>query len=118
MTLAAAAYRRDARLGERVSLHLRDALFEAGRDIGDPRVLAEIAAAHGLHPIGTVDHDAITADWHEGRDRGVQGSPHFFVAGRGYFCPALDIEHVDGHLRIAFDRAGFDDFTDHALHDG
>jgi hypothetical protein len=55
------------------------------------------------------------ADWDDGRRRGVQGSPHFFVGDRGWFCPALDIDHVDGHLRIVFDRAGFDEFTDRAL---
>src|SRR5688572_10592307 len=36
LALAAAAYRRDTLTGERVSVALRDALFEEGRDIADP----------------------------------------------------------------------------------
>ena len=116
MTLAAAAYRRDARLGERVSLHLRDALFESGRDISAPDVLAEIAAVHGLDPVAEVDRDALTVDWDDGRRRGVVGSPYFLLGPDGFFCPSLDIDRVDGHLRIVFDRARFDEFTGRALH--
>jgi hypothetical protein len=26
------------------------------------------------------------------------------------FCPTLHIEHIDGHLHITRDRAGFDQF--------
>jgi len=44
--------------------------------------------------------------------RGVTGSPYFFTPdGRGFFCPSLDIEHVDGRLGISFDAEGFDRFV-------
>ena len=46
---------------------------------------------------------------------GVVGSPHFFVAGDDFFCPALDITHDDGGLSIAFDADGFDKFLAAAL---
>ncbi len=115
LTLVAAAYRRDTRLGERVSLHLRDALFESGRDISAPDVLAEIAIVHGLDPVTNVDFDALTADWEEGRCRGVVGSPYFFLGREGFFCPSLDIARVDGHLRTAFDRTSFEEFARRAI---
>ncbi len=115
LTLAAAAYHRDAHLGERVSLALRDALFEEGADIGNLDVLAEIAAAHGLDAPESVDRDAITADLDEGRRRGVQGSPHFFLSSEGFFCPSLEITRVAGHLQVAFDPARFEQFARQAL---
>ena len=40
----------------------------------------------------------VIADWEEGKRRGVRGSPEFFVKGRGYFCPTLDITRVGGQL--------------------
>jgi hypothetical protein len=52
----------------------------------------------------------VLADYAAGRERGVVGSPHFFVDGEGYFCPNLHIEQVDGHLHVEVDRAGFADF--------
>ena len=45
----------------------------------------------------------VHADLAEGRDRGVIGSPHFFVGDDDFFCPTLAIERVDGHLTISFD---------------
>jgi predicted DsbA family dithiol-disulfide isomerase len=99
LALAAAAYRRDDARGEAVSLALRDALFEEGRDISLPDVLAAVASAHGLDGSDTVDHAAVLADWSEGRNRGVKGSPHFFCGDLESFCPSLEIatdEH--GHL--------------------
>ena len=60
-------------------------------------------------------HDVVRAEWAEGRDRGVVGSPHFFVGDGGFFCPALDIARVDGHLRIATDQAAFDAFLERCL---
>ena len=87
MTLADTAYRRSTRLGERVSLALRHALFEEGHDIGSAEVLTDIARAHDLEPPERVDEAMIVADWEEGRRRGVQGSPHFFVDDAGFFCP-------------------------------
>ena len=107
LTLAASAYRRDIRTGEQVSLALRTALFEEGRDIGDPAELAAIAHAVAMEHPGAEGKQAIQDDWQEGRRRGVVGSPHFFVDNRGFFCPALAISRVGDRLRIATDRDGF-----------
>jgi predicted DsbA family dithiol-disulfide isomerase len=76
--LAAAAYRNDDQTGERVSLALRDALFEHGQDISDPNVLARIADTQGLVGAWPADERHVLSDWDEGRSRGVKGSPHFF----------------------------------------
>jgi predicted DsbA family dithiol-disulfide isomerase len=115
MTLADAAYRRSARLGERVSLAVRHALFEDRRDISSADVLANIAAAHDLEPPDDVDRAAIVADLEEGRRRGVQGSPHFFVDNDGFFCPALEIARVGDRLRITSDPVAFESFLAHAF---
>src|SRR5579872_4650064 len=48
LALAVAAYRRDGRMGEAVSLALRDALFEQGQDVSRDDVLSRVARAHGL----------------------------------------------------------------------
>jgi predicted DsbA family dithiol-disulfide isomerase len=111
LALAAAAYRRDRTVGERVSLALRDLLFEHGVDIADRAVLDRVAADHGL-PQGLADPDAVLADHAEGVERGVIGSPHFFTAAGGFFCPSLDVSRDDrGHLRILADPDAFDDFV-------
>ncbi len=115
LTLVAAAYRRDVQLGEHVSLRLRDALFEEGADIGALDVLAEIATANGLDVPEVGDRDAIMADLDEGRRRGVDGSPHFFLGSEGFFCPSLEITRVAGHLQVAFDAARFEQFARQAL---
>ncbi len=99
MALEAAAYRRSPELGERVSLSLRDAMFEAGRDIADPEEIAKVACAHDL-VVTQIDEAAVIESWHEGERRGVEGSPYFFVDGRGYFCPSLAISHVGDELII------------------
>jgi predicted DsbA family dithiol-disulfide isomerase len=110
MDLVAAAYAVDVPTGEGVSLAVRVALFEEGRDVADPAVLHDIAAAYGV----TVDADAaraaVLADWEQGRARGVRGSPEFFVAGRAWFCPVLDIERVDGELRVRVDERSMPEF--------
>ncbi len=115
LTLASVAYRQSAALGERVSLALRDALFEEGRDIAATGVLADLAAAHGLELPAGVDLAAIEADWEEGRRRGVLGSPHFFVDDEGFFCPTLDIERVGDQLKIRRDPAGLEAFMERAF---
>jgi len=109
--LAAGAYGRGERIGERVSLALRTALFEEGRDIANPAQLARIAAAADLELPGTDANRLVLADYAEGRDRGVLGSPHFFVGDQSFFCPALEIRRIDGHLRISEDEAGFSAFV-------
>ncbi len=40
----------------------------------------------------------------------MEGSPHFFVDDVGFFCPALDITKVGGHLRITSDPVAFESF--------
>lgn len=104
LNLAAGAYERDSATGFAVSLELRAALFERGEDVGELDVLASIAAAHGLPVPGVEASQEVHADYDEGRKRGVQGSPHFFVGSDDYFCPALDIGHdAEGGLTVRFD---------------
>ena len=109
--LAAAAYERDMSTGLAVSLALRTALFEHGRNIGEPAVLAEIAAEHGLAVPAGDDTTAVQADYDEGRRLGVSGSPHFFVGDDNFFCPALDLGHdADGNLTARLDTVGLAEF--------
>lgn len=110
LALVEAAYEVDLATGERASLAVRDALFEQGRDVGDPAVLAELAAEFGV-AAPTAAHDAaVLAAYDDGRARGVVGSPHFFTPDGAFFCPALDIRRVDGHLQIQAKAGMFDDF--------
>jgi predicted DsbA family dithiol-disulfide isomerase len=115
LALAHAAYSVDSRTGERVSLALRDALFEHGRDISDVSVLGVLASRHGVAVHARIDVAAVRADWEDGRRRGVLGSPHFFVGGDGYFCPSLDIRRVGGELRIRPDPESLDRLLASAL---
>jgi predicted DsbA family dithiol-disulfide isomerase len=106
LNLAASAYERDAATGLVVSLELRAALFEHGVDIADHDALGLIAAAHDLARPGTEASDAVQRDYDDGKTRGVQGSPHFFVGTDAFFCPALDLGHdSQGHLTARFDSA-------------
>ncbi|HEX9259206.1 MAG TPA: DsbA family protein [Acidimicrobiales bacterium] len=107
LRLAAAAYEVSMDAGEQMSLALRDALFEQGRDLTNRKVLKEIAYSLGVP--GQADEKAVHVDWQEGRARGVVGSPHFFSGDSGAFCPLLHIEKVDGHLRITQDPSALDD---------
>ena len=118
--LAALAYGAGDQVGERVSIALRDALFEHGQDISDPSVIEAIGQAHGvaLDPAGAAreaSSRSVQSDWHEGQQRGVQGSPHFFTPDGAFFCPTLDIQRVDGRLRITADDEAFDGFVDQCL---
>jgi 2-hydroxychromene-2-carboxylate isomerase len=110
LALAASAYGRDDRTGEGVSLALRTALFEEGRDIVDPVELAAIARSFDLGPPDAAAEHSIHDDWQEGQRRGVVGSPHFFIDDHAFFCPTLEINRVDGHLQIEFDRDAFTAF--------
>lgn len=110
MALAAAAYRRGPQVGERVSLALRRALFEEGRDVADPAVLDEISRSEGIE-VADADAATVRADHVEGAGRGVVGSPYFVTAAGSFFCPSLDVHRDDrGHLRILADPEGFDEF--------
>lgn len=114
--LVAAANEVSPTLGEQVGLHLREALFEKGADISDPWVLEEVGAQHGVGiPDQAWGRTRIEADRIEGHDRGVRGSPHFFVQSEDYFCPTLHIEQEGAHLRVGMDFAGFAGFLERAL---
>lgn len=110
LALTATAYAAAADVGERVALELRDLLFEQGVDIGDRAVLETLAESHQLTLPDTIE--TVEADYEEGQQRGVLGSPHFFVDGTGTFCPSLDISRPDGDMHIEFDHAAFEAFTD------
>ncbi len=108
-SLALAARAEAQGVGERCSLALRDALFEHGRDLNDPRELDRIASEAGVRgKVGPEDDASVLADLEDGRARGVIGSPHFFVGGVSFFCPSLKIERVDGHLHLDVDLEGFE----------
>lgn len=111
LALAESAYEVGQAKGEAMSLSLRDALFERGRDISDPAVLAELAAALDVPPAAAAHEEAVRASWEEGKAREVIGSPHFFTNTGGFFCPALEIKRVDGHLRISMDPPAFEAFV-------
>jgi hypothetical protein len=104
--------------GERVGLALRDALFEEGRDVSDPEVLAMIARRCGLGGLQG-DDVAVERDLAEGRLRGVIGSPYFFVGGAGFFCPALDISRdATGALHVELDASRLDELAEAAFDAG
>lgn len=119
LALTAAAYASDLRVGEATALGLRTALFEEGRDPSAPDVLADVAAEAGVPvdaaALGGRWREAVLAEHEEGVRRGVVGSPHFYVSESDFFCPALDIHRVDGHLRITADSEGFARFVERCL---
>ena len=101
LSLAAAAYRHTAPIGERVSLALRDALWEQGLDVADPAVLEAIGKEHGVAGWAPEDERSIREDWELGQARGVEGSPHFFCGATASFSPSADIDKDDeGHLEV------------------
>lgn len=113
--LAAAGYDVDGSTGERVSIAIREALFERGAHVDDDAVLQEIAVAHGIVlPDGSEAAVLTRRDWELGKQRGVKGSPHFFAARSDWFCPTLVIEHADEHFHI-HDAAGMEAFFAAAL---
>jgi predicted DsbA family dithiol-disulfide isomerase len=115
LAMTGAAYARGPEVGERVALGLRWALFEDGRDLARTDVLAELAERWGAPFTSDTGGAGVVADWSDGQARGVIGSPHFFLAGEGYFCPVLDISREDGRLRIVDNRPVFDEFVRRAL---
>jgi predicted DsbA family dithiol-disulfide isomerase len=118
LALGASAYHRGDQIGEALSLALRTALFEEGRDIANLDELARIARSVGLNSVDRSAEASVYDDWHDGERRGVVGSPHFFVDGEGFFCPTLDIERVDGRLQIGFDREAYATFIAMVFGDG
>ncbi len=116
LALAGRAYRTDPGLGERVSLALRDALFEEGRDVSDPDVLGYLARDLGVTMPDDTDRAGVVADWREGVRRGVLGSPHFFCGGSDAFCPSLDITRdPQGAMSIRRDASRLTEFLDRCL---
>ena len=116
LALACAAYRKNDGIGEAVSLALRDALFEEGRDISQPDVLASVAWAHGLGRVDMFDTADVLAEWHEGEKRGVKGSPHFFCGDHDSFCPSLAITRDElGQLHLERDAKALDAFLRQCL---
>ena len=110
LELVAAAYELSDPAGERMSLLVRDAMFEQGLDIGNPDVLSAIAATEGI-TVHTGDAERIVLrDYEDGRRRGVRGSPEFFLDGRGWYCPSLHIEKIDDTLRIEPDLEAVEAF--------
>lgn len=100
LELAELAYTESELTGERVSLALRDALFEEGRDVSDPAVLEDIGSSFGLGTASPAQRDAVIAGWKSGQARHVTGSPHFFCGSSNAFCPSLRITKVGSHLEI------------------
>ena len=106
LALVEAANEADPGLGERLSVELRDALFEEGRRIDDA-MLTPLAWRSGFDVTVIGDRARVEARLEEGRTRGVQGSPHIFIGDSGMFCPLLDIERdrLGGvHMRERFER--------------
>ncbi len=113
LNLVADAYEVDAATGLAVSLDLRTALFEEGRNVADPAVLVEIAGRHGLDAPATEASATVRTDYDEGKARGVRGSPDFWVGDDEFFCPSLSIGHDDqGALTAEFDPDGLREFID------
>ena len=100
LALVARAYRVSVSLGETASFAVRDALFEEGRDISDPTVLAEIGQRLGIGAPDDDDRAAVRADYEAGQAMGVIGSPHFFCRDEQMFCPSLQITRGDDGLII------------------
>lgn len=112
LALAEAAYRSGLDTGERVSLALRDLLFEQGEDVSSGVVLARVAEDHRIEVRGE-DLAAVRSSHAEGLRRGVVGSPHFFTPAGGFFCPALDVSRDEhGDLRVVRDPEAFDAFVE------
>ncbi len=112
LELTAAANEVDLTTGLAVGLAIRAALFRFGRDISDPDVLAEIAAAHDVEP-GSASADAVHRDYAEGKRRGVRGSPHYWAGDDEFFCPALVIGHDEEvGLTADFNPVGLSSFLD------
>jgi predicted DsbA family dithiol-disulfide isomerase len=119
LELAAAAYAVGDATGERMSLALRDALFEDGRDVSDPSVLRALAADQDMDlPTLGAYRDSVEEDLAEGRRRGVEGSPHFFVGEHDSFAPGIQVEETDGEMRIRFDPARFEELVSAATRAG
>jgi predicted DsbA family dithiol-disulfide isomerase len=82
--------------------------FSDGRDIGDPGVLAAIAASCGLRPMaargflaGSSDVDAVHADNLRAHRLGINGVPCFVVSGVHAIAGAQEPEVIERLLDVA-----------------
>jgi predicted DsbA family dithiol-disulfide isomerase len=116
LAFANRAYRTNLQIGERVSFALRDALFEEGQDISDRTVLEHLAHDLGVVMPDESDRADVVADWHEGVQRGVLGSPHFFCGNESVFCPSLNVtkDAVEG-VSIVRDASRLTGFLERCL---
>jgi predicted DsbA family dithiol-disulfide isomerase len=88
------------------------ALFIEGRDVGDPRVLVEEAAAAGLEPYevetwltGRELADEVMHSHEAARWRGVRGVPAFVLAGAHAITGAQPAEVLAGLIDVAAHQA-------------
>lgn len=109
LALTSVAYDVGDAVGESVAMELRRLLFEAGQNVADTDVLADVALRHGVPQLG--DSEDVRREWASGQSHGVIGSPHFFVDGQSLFCPVLDIRHVNGALKVKVDEPAYDAFV-------
>ncbi len=68
LALTAASYEFGDATGEAVAMQLRRLVFEQGRDVSDPAVMAEVAQHNGVSTTG--DAAAVRDEWTDGRSRG------------------------------------------------
>lgn len=115
LALVARAYRAGDELGEQASFAVRDALFEEGRDISDPAVVADLGARLGIGAPDQADRDAVRAEYEDGVARGVIGSPHFFCGAENAFCPSLQITRGEDALVIHANADRLTEFLRHCL---
>ena len=101
LALAAKANVTDLQRGEAVSMHLRHLLFEEGLDLSSDLVLNEVAETFAIAR-EPEDLHFVNLEYHEGQQRGVKGSPHFFCSsGEEIFCPTLDLSRdEEGNLHV------------------
>lgn len=115
LAASAAAYRRSPAAGDAFALAVRVALFEEGRDVSEPAVLADLAERIDVEAATDADRASVDEDLAAGRARGVVGSPHWFTSTGDFFCPSLEIQHEGDRWDVHFDRPGFDAFLTDAL---
>jgi predicted DsbA family dithiol-disulfide isomerase len=111
MAAETAAYRAGTEVGERFSLAIRSALFDHGEDVSNPDVLGRLRDQHGVETPTGADAVTLHADFTDGRQRGVRGSPHFFTRDGVFYCPSMRIAHDGSAYDVSLDAAGFERFT-------
>jgi len=104
LALSVKAYKVGMDVGQALSFEVRNWLFEQGRNVADPDTLKELATKFDLDAPDPDDYATVVAEWKEGRERGVQGSPHFFCGGTNAFCPSMDISSNDDGSDMTIER--------------